>query len=52
MAVTITTVVCIEQGRRFHGSDLREELAAIAHARIDKAAASTCEVIERLEAQR
>ncbi len=39
-----TGIVCIEQGRRFHGIELREEFAAIAQARIEKAAASTCEV--------
>jgi DNA modification methylase len=35
-----TGVVCIEHGRRFHGIELRDEFAAIAQARIDKAAAS------------
>jgi site-specific DNA-methyltransferase (adenine-specific) len=39
-----TGVVCIEHGRRFHGIELREKFAAIAQARIDKAAASRCEV--------
>ena len=39
-----TGVVCIKHGRRFHGIELREEFAAIARARMEKAATSTCEV--------
>ncbi len=40
-----TGVVCMEHGRRFQGIELREEYAAIARARIDKAAQHGSEVI-------
>lgn len=39
-----TGVVCMEHGRRFQGIELREEYAAIARARIDKAAQHGSEV--------
>ena len=39
-----TGVVCIEHGRRFQGIELREEYAAIARDRIDKAAPHDMEV--------
>jgi DNA modification methylase len=39
-----TGLVCIEHGRRFHGIELRERYAAIARARIDKAAKKGMEV--------
>ena len=47
-----TGVVCIEHGRRFQGFELRAGFAAIARARIDKAASECTVAGERLEARR
>lgn len=47
-----TGVVCIEHERRFQGFELRAGFAAIAKARIDKAASECTGAADRIKAQR